>query len=253
LIVQLLSMIFFFKMTDFFGYFQNAEELSKFGLVLAEGIEKSKGLKKALKEKGGDKEIAEIIGEMLKRKPNVLMVMDEYRQELPMFLKAYTETWGEMVKPVEMKKYASNGDILVTVKPDFASLHNGKKPKADFVAKKTEQAHLETVSPIVKEVYEKIKTELLKQDKGLIFNVQQNYISMKKNRNLAFFHLRKKNLYLVVMCAEKEVRKVVKHNVIKTLPPSVQKFWNGDSTGIRIEQASNLTEVINLLKKVIKE
>ncbi len=99
----------------------------------------------------------------------------------------------------------------------------------------------------------KIKAELLKQDKTLIFNVKQHYISMKKNRNLAFFHLRKKNLYLVVMCAEKEVRKTVKHYVIKTLPPSVQKFWNGDSTGLVIEQPTNLVEIINLLKKVIKE
>ena len=53
------------------------------------------------------------------------------------------------------------------------------------------------------------------------------------------------------MCAEAEVRKVIKHHIIKTLPPSVQKFWNGDSTGIVMEQPTHLEEIVNLLKKMV--
>ncbi len=244
---------FFFRMTDFFAFIRKSENRAKFYAVLCEMLNKNQALLKELMEKVGNKFPSELLRELLERRLNILLVTDAIRQEFPVITEAYAETWGAMVKPIEIKKYASNGDILVTLKPDFASLQTGKKPKADFVAKTTEGAHLEKVNSNVKEVYEKIKAELLKQDKGLIFNVQQNYISMKKNRNLAFFHLRKKKLYLVVMCAEKEVRKMVKHHVIKTLPPSVQKFWNGDSTGLDIEQLTNLAEIITLLKKVIKE
>ncbi len=244
---------FFFRMTDFFAFIRNKENQSKLHASLCEIVAGNQPLLKEVMEKIGDKLPSVFLSELLARKVGVLLVTDTLRQEFSIIKETYTETWGVMVKPIEMKKYASNGDILVTVKPDFASLQNGKKQKADIVPKATEAAHLETVNPNVKEVYEKIKAELLKQDKTLIFNVKQHYISMKKNRNLAFFHLRKKNLYLVVMCAEKEVRKTVKHYVIKTLPPSVQKFWNGESTGIMIEQASNLSEIITLLKKAIKE
>ena len=244
---------FFFRMTDFFAFISNKENQTKLHTSLCEILDSNKSLLKEVKEKIGEKNIPNFLNEILSRRVNALLVTDTLVPEFHKITEAYAETWGAMVKPFELKKFASNGDILVTVKPDFTSLQNGKKQKADFVPKTTEAAHLEAVNPMVKEVYEKIKAELLKQDKGLIFNVKQHYISMKKNRNLAFFHLRKKNLYLVVMCAEKEVRKLVKHHVIKTLPPSVQKFWNGDSTGLVIEQATNLAEIINLLKKVIKE
>ena len=129
---------------------------------------------------------SEFLKELLERKLNILLVTDSLRLEFPAIMETYIETWGAMVKPIEVKKYASNGDILVTVKPDFVSLQNGKKQKADIIPKTTEGAHLETVSASVKEVYEKIKAELLKLDKTLLFNVKQYYISMKKNRNFGF-------------------------------------------------------------------
>ena len=127
-----------------------------------------------------------------------------------------------------------------------------KKKKADKVKRKTEEDHLKGVSEAVKGIYMKIKTELLKEDSSLQFNPKSIYISIRKDRNLAFFHLRKQSIYLVVMCAEKQVRKTVKHHVVKTLPDSVKKFWNGESTGIVIERADNVQEIIGLLKKVIK-
>ncbi len=101
-------------------------------------------------EKIGDKLPSVFLSELLARKVDVLLITDTLRQEFTAIKETYTETWGAMVKPIEIKKYASNGDILVTVKPDFASLQNGKKPKPDFVAKTTEGAHLESVSANVK-------------------------------------------------------------------------------------------------------
>jgi predicted transport protein len=242
---------FFYRVTDLFACLREPEALNNFQQALAEGIEKNSLLKKQIMGKIGEATIAEFVSMMIKFKPNVLMVMDRLRPEVTSIIKTYTETWGASVKPIVIKKFKSNGDILITVEPDFASLQNGAKKKADVTPKTTEEAHLEAVSPNVKEAYVKIKTELLKYDNSLLFNPKQYYISMKNKRNVAFFHLRKKNLYLVVMYSETEVRKMVKHHVIKTLPASVQKFWNGASTGLVIEQPTNLQEIINLLKKMV--
>jgi len=53
------------------------------------------------------------------------------------------------------------------------------------------------------------------------------------------------------MNPEDDTRENIKHHVIKSLPVSVQKFWNGASCTIIIENSVNLDEVIDLLKKMI--
>jgi hypothetical protein len=55
------------------------------------------------------------------------------------------------------------------------------------------------------------------------------------------------------MLEEKLVRKIVKHHEVKSLPPSVQKFWNGKSTGLIISSTDYLREIIEVLKKLIKQ
>lgn len=244
---------FFFRMTHFFAFIRNAESPKKFIEVLDYAIIKNEALKKEMKEKTGDREITELLGEMLKRKPNVLMIMDSIREELQDLVETYTETWGELVKTIIIRKFSSNGDTLITIEPAFDGIRNGKKKKADKVIRTTEESHFEGASLSVKEVYDKIKVEMLAEDSTLLFNPKQYYISMKKNRNLAFFHVGKKRITMVVMNPEDETRKLIRHHEVKTLTEKVQKFWNGPSCAIVLEDRNNLNEVINLLKKLIKE
>jgi predicted transport protein len=96
-----------------------------------------------------------------------------------------------------------------------------------------------------------MKTDLLKIDKSLQFNPQTYYISLRKDRNLAFFHFSGKRISLVVKNPEKETRKQIKHHEVKTLTEKVQKFWNGPSCTVVIESDKYLYEVIVLLKKLI--
>ncbi len=117
----------------------------------------------------------------------------------------------------------------------------------------SEDYHLKDVSDDVKSVYGKMKADLLKVDKTLLFNPQKYYVSMRKNRNLAFFHFSRKKISLVVMNPEKDTRKQIKHHEVKTLTEKVQKFWNGASCTIVIEGIKHLNEVIVLLKKLIKQ
>lgn len=111
-----------------------------------------------------------------------------------------------------------------------------------------EEDHLKNVSENVKVIYLKIKNALIKADKTLLFNSQKYYISLKKNKNIAFFHFSKKKLSIVIMQPEKEIRKKVKHHLIRSLAPSVQKFWNGECATVVIENRKYFQEVISLLK-----
>lgn len=117
--------------------------------------------------------------------------------------------------------------------------------------KTLEEDHLKNVSETVKEIYLKIKTELQKTDKTLLFNSQKYYVSLKKVKNIAFFHFSTKKLSIVIMQPEKEIRKKIKHHLVRTLAASVQKFWNGECATVVIEQEKYLQEVTSLIKKII--
>lgn len=114
--------------------------------------------------------------------------------------------------------------------------------------KTLEEDHLKDVSENVKEIYLKIKSGLLKTDESLVFNSQKYYISLKRNKNIAFFHFSKKKLSIVIMQPEKEIRKKIKHHLIRSLAPSVQKFWNGECATVVIENNKYLQEIIFLLR-----
>jgi predicted transport protein len=104
---------------------------------------------------------------------------------------------------------------------------------------------------VIKDIYKRVKTDLLKIDRSLQFNSQTYYISLRKGRNLAFFHFSGKRISLVVKNPEKDTRKVIKHHEVKTLTEKVQKFWNGPSCTIVIENEKHLNEVIALLRRLI--
>jgi predicted transport protein len=116
----------------------------------------------------------------------------------------------------------------------------------------TEEYHLKDATEDVKQIYSTVKKELLKVNKQLRFNPQKYYISIKKDKSIAFFHFSRKRINLVVKHPEKDTRKQIKHHEIKTLTESVQKFWNGPSCTIVIEGVKHLQEVIVLLKRLVK-
>jgi predicted transport protein len=217
---------------------------------LCELLSKEKEVKKGLQDKMKPADIPLFLKASIISRAFVLLVMDNELKELPEFMESNPNNWKE-VKLLLFQKFGSNGSSFCTLKPSFSELHiNGKKKRGDNPPV-TEEYHFEGVSEEVKENYNKIKSELLKVNKQLEFNPKTYYISLRKDKNLAFFHVGKKKISLVVMNPEKETRKVIKHHVIKTLTEKVQKFWNGTCCTIVIENATHLNEVIVLLKKMV--
>jgi len=194
-------------------------------------------------------EIPEFLVSLLDNRPLILLITGGEKKGLSIFTENYVETWGKMLKVLVIRKYSDNKEITYPISPAFADLLKNDKSKPEVV-RETEGDHLKACSETVGSIYNEIKTALLKADGNIEFNAKKIYISVRKNRNLAFFHLRKK-ISLVVMNHEEDTRKQIKHHEIKSLPASVQKFWNGPSCTIIIENSANLAEVINLLKKMI--
>ena len=197
-----------------------------------------------------EQDISKLLSEMLANKPAILLVRDNENVVLNLMQAVYIETWGKMVRQIMIKKYYCGNDKIFSAKPDFADIWKNEKSRKTEIVKSTEEDHLKACSEIARNIYNEIKTALLKADNSIEFNAKKIYISVRKNKNLAFFHLRKK-ISLVVMCPEEDVRKQIKYHEIKSLPASVQKFWNGASCTIVIENSANIAEVINLLKKMI--
>jgi predicted transport protein len=234
------------RITKFLSCFKNKELMEKMQKVVVQ----NKSLKKELQGKISEEGIIELV-KAATCIPYILLASDGEIKELSAEIK---DVYSEILKTVRcvfIRKFSSNGNALCSITPSLGELHlNGKKRIPN--APSTEDDHLKDVSEEIKTVYKKIKIELLKANKDLQFNPQKYYISMRKDRNRAFFHFSRKRITLVVMNPEKETRKQIKHHEVKTLTEKVQKFWNGPSCSIVIENSSNLQEVINLLKKIIK-
>lgn len=246
----------FIRITRLFTLLNLPDYQNELTEVLMGVIGENKPLKKELNLLVGE-DIAEYFKMVLISKPFVLLLTDQERPELVEITMTYSNNWGRLVKPILIRKYADNGDLFCTMSPAFIDVNfNTNKEKTvksegQKQKKTTEADHLENASDIIRNVYQKIKTDLLKEDTSIEFNPKQYYVSMRKNRNLAFFHIGKKRISLVVMCPEKDTRKQIKHHEVKTLTEKVQKFWNGASCTIILDNTEHLEEVINLLKKLI--
>jgi predicted transport protein len=241
---------YFVRTTHFFAILKNRDSQNDliWNLQRIINLHKLQG-KELLREIPDDLDLTEFLSSLLDNRPIVLLITDGEKSELPLLAETYTETWGRILKTYIIRRYSREGEEQYPVASPFSDLLKNEKSKSGAV-KCTEEDHLIATSETSRNIYNEIKTALLQADSSIEFNAKKIYISLRKGKNLAFFHLRRK-ISLVVMNPEDDTRKQIKHHEIKSLPASVQKFWNGPSCTIVIENSENLVEVINLMKKLI--
>ena len=250
---------FISSMTKVFGYLRHPENRRELVNTIGRTTGKDKRLQQNIAKyfsKGYS--IVDLLEQTFFRKPQVLLLTDDLHQIPLGFTSAYPETWGDMLKCIHLQRYLVGKMMILSMHPTLTELQ--ERPKAKAPAKErvihTEADHLTKASDLSRSMYEKLKADILKIDKSVVVNAKgKHYISVKKGtgRNLAFFHFRKSGIYLVVMLEEKMVRKMVKKAEVKSLPESVQKFWNGNSTGLVISGMDQLKEITELFKKLIKQ
>lgn len=243
----------FMKLTRLFSFFKKKENTYNFACTVSEAIHKNIGWRNKLKPVMGDKSILELVDEMLYRYTGILLMTNEPLEELEGLRETYTDTWGKHVKPMLLRKFAINGGTVVTIVPNFERLNSKAINGKEVIVKSTEEDHLRDVSETVKEIFLHIKDELQKADSQLEFRVKKHYISLRKNRNLAFLQPGKKRLSIVLANPEKNMQKQIKHHKTLNLAESVKKFWNGNEYcfTVIIESMEHLSEITHLLKKII--
>ena len=203
-------------------------------------------------------EMAEDVDMTLKRiigtATSILTISEKIIPDLSGMKQLYPQPWRK-VHAMVFKRFVSNGYNYCSISPTFDELSvqhvkpREKKEKVEF----TEADHLEKASDGIKAAYLSLKEELLK-----IPNVelvpQRYYIAVKRLRNVAFFHLRRSKMDLVVKCHEKEAKKILKKTyATRSLADSVQKFWGGVAVSVVVENSDHLKELVDLLRKVLGE
>jgi predicted transport protein len=244
------------QITKFFGFYKNPKNQNDLIEKIFTFINSDNDLKKEFKKYLGEKEIYKFVKDTIENSQNILLIIDADKKELPEIMETYTDTWGKMVKLILIKKFSQNGETIYSMHPDFENIEFAEIET--IVSMETEEVeyneeyHLDGVSESVRQIYNELKTELLKESPNLIFNPQKFYISIRKDRSIAFFLISRKKIRLVVMQSDEETRKEIIHYSVKTLSAGVQKFWNGPSCAIIIDKEENLNEVKELLNKLVK-
>lgn len=246
------------QVTKFFAFFKNQQSQSELIEKLFSLISNDNSLKKEFKKYLGEKEIYKSIKDIIESSQNILLVIDEEKDELPEIIDTYTDTWGKMVKLIILKKFHSNKDFLFSLNPDFkdiqfADADSIKRVESEVTTSNyTEEYHLDGVSEKTSKIYDSLKTKIIDFNSDLMFNPQRYYVSIRSDRNIAFIKVRKKKIRIIIMLPEEKVKEIIKNYPVVSLSAPVQKFYNGPSCAIDIEQEKYLDEVIAVLKEKLR-
>ena len=246
------------QITRFFAFYRNSKAQNALIEKVFAVIQADKELEKEFKQFLKGREIFKFIKDTIENSQNILLVIDDMKPELPEMIDTYTE-WSKMVKIVVLKEYRCGDDKILSLTPDFESIAlaeiSGVKTEEEGTGKipRTEEYHLDGVEPQVKEVYQTIKSRLLAFKPSLRFNPQKYYISIIDKKNFAYIYIRRRKINLTVMLLESVIRNSIKHHKVESESESVHKFYGGECATITIEDASNLDEIIDVLKMPVSK
>jgi predicted transport protein len=246
------------QITKFFAFFRNTKLQKSLVDKIFSVINTDDTLRNEFKKYLGQLEIYKFLSDIIESSQNILLIADGPIVELPEIIDTYTDTWGKMVRYLEVRKYQSGADTIYTITPDFETLqYEGDVEEIvveieDERPKYPESYHLEDVSQTSVEIYNQVKAIAMRVDSGLIFNPQKYYISIKAGRNIAFIKVRNKKIRLIVMMPEDDIRKYAKNHSVAMLSPPVQKFYNGPCAAVDIQNLEHMDEIETLVLKMIE-
>lgn len=242
------------QITKFFAFYRNTAVRKTLADQLHVLIDSDKALKSEFKSHLGTGEVYKFLSDMLETSQNILLISDDTIRELPEIFDTYTDTWGKLVKYLEVRKYTSGTDVVFSLTPDFETLPYAEPGQGDDGpgnGEISERDHLLGVAEQVESVYKKIKEVAASIDNRLVFNSQKYYISIKAGKNIVFLEIRKSKIRFIALLPENEIRSIVKHHNIVSLSPPVQKFYNSPCASIEVVDASHFEEIEAVLKVLV--
>jgi len=216
-------------------------------------------LKTEFKKHLGDMEIYKFLSDIVEASQNILLIADGAITELPEIMDTYTDTWGKMVRYLEVRKFTFGTETIFSVTPDFetlqyteATVEETEEKEPEVQPKYSEEYHLDGVSQVSKDAYARIKSITTERDPSLLFNPQKYYISIKASKNIAFIKVRTKKVRFIVMMPEADIRKCVSHYAVATLSTAVQDFYNGPCAAVDITTLDHSAEIEMLISRMIE-
>jgi hypothetical protein len=219
------------QITKFFAFYKNTKLRKSLVDRIFSTVNTDDALKNEFKKCLGQSEIYKFLSDIIESSQNILLIADGQIDELSEIMDTYTDTWGKMVRYLEIRKFYTATDIIYTISPDFETLQYESGEVVEGIEDETpkygEEYHLEGVSANVKEIFSSIKAIAANLDDSLVFNPQKYYISIKAGKNIAFLKMRIKKVRFIAMMPEDEIRECIKHHTVATLSAPVQEFYNG--------------------------
>lgn len=245
------------QVTKFFAFFNNTRLQKSLVDKLFSIIDEDKDLRKEFKRFLGKAEIYKFLSDIIETNQNILLIADGAFKELSEIMDTYTDTWGKLVKFLEIRKYVSGKNTVYTINPDFDSIQYvdvsvDVEVTIDEGITYTEEFHLEGVTDDARDIYQRIKEIALEIDGELIFNPQKYYISIRTNRNIAFFIIRKKKVRFIAMLPEDDIRNICKYYTVVSLSQGVQDFYYGPCAAVNVVDLSHEDEIKELLNALVE-
>lgn len=244
------------QITKFFAFYKNTRLQKSLVDKLFALIDEDDELRSQFKQFLGRREIYKFLSDVIDSSQNILLIADGPIKELPEIMDTYSDTWGKLVKFLEIRKFVTGSSTIFTITPDFDTIQyveasaSVDKPDEDEIAV-SEEFHLEGVAEQTKQIYDRIKAISLEKDGSLIFNPQKYYISIKADKNIAFLKFRKKKVRFIAMMPESQIRDIANYYSVVSLSQGVQDFYNGPCATIDIVDLSHDDELRALIVGLI--
>ena len=98
------------QITKFFAFYKNTKRRKELIDKLYTIIDRDDALKSSFTGLIGKTEIYKFLSDIIESSQNILLIADGQIPELPEIFETYTDTWGKLVKFVEVKKYTNKTD-----------------------------------------------------------------------------------------------------------------------------------------------
>lgn len=243
------------QITKFFAFFKNYQSISNLIEKLFHYIKTNEPIEQEFKQYLGRKEIYKALKDIIENSQNILLILDNEKQELQEVFDTYTDTWDKLVKVEILKKYEGKGNIIFSLSPDFENIDliEPVSSEEEQDEKYTEEYHLDGVEEKIKIIYEKIKNFIIKIDSNIKLNPQKYYISLRNNKNFAFIKIKKRKMHIVIMLPLEEGNNLIKHYTTTQLSEAVQNFYNGPSFRVTLDNDKYIDEIFKILEKAYKK
>lgn len=243
------------QITKFFAFFKNYQSISNLIEKLFHYIKTNEPIEQEFKQYLGRKEIYKALKDIIENSQNILLILDNEKQELQEVFDTYTDTWDKLVKVEILKKYEGKGNIIFSLSPDFENIDliEPVSSEEEQDEKYTEEYHLDGVEEKIKIIYEKIKNFIIKIDSNIKLNTQKYYISLRNNKNFAFIKIKKRKMHIVIMLPLEEGNNLIKHYTTTQLSEAVQNFYNGPSFRVTLDNDKYIDEIFKILEKAYKK